>query len=70
MEIRMRNAEIQRQKDEWKRKKKEEEERLAAQNKVFREKIKEGITQKQTQTLNEKKSKSTLIKSEREVTQG
>ena len=63
----MRNAEFQKQKEEWRRKKKEEEEKLATDNKSKKELIKLGIAQKLTQTMQEKKSKVNIIKNEKEV---
>ncbi len=63
----MRNAEVQKQKDEWRRKKKEDEERLAAEHKAVKEQMETGIAQKQSQTFELKKAKHSLVKIEKEV---
>eukprot|EP00831_Metopus_contortus_P030738 TRINITY_DN2515_c0_g2_i4.p1 TRINITY_DN2515_c0_g2~~TRINITY_DN2515_c0_g2_i4.p1 ORF type:complete len:312 (+),score=95.12 TRINITY_DN2515_c0_g2_i4:72-1007(+) len=63
-EIRMRNAKIAMQKEEWRKKKMENEEKQAAENRALREGLKNGIATKQMQTLDEKKNLSHLIKSE------
>ncbi len=67
LEVRMRNAEVQRQKDEWRRKKREDAERLAAEHKVVKEQIKSNIAQKLNQTFQDKKSKYVIVKSQKEV---
>ena len=67
MEVRLRNAEIQKQKEELRRKKKEDEEKLAEENRAMREQIKLGIELKANQTLQQKKNITKIIKTEKEV---
>ena len=67
METRVRNAELQRQKDEWRQKKKEDEEKLAAEHKAYKEQIKINIAAKQSETFLHKQLKGKDVKEEKEV---
>jgi len=66
MQQRIKHAELQRQREEREIKKREEIERRLKKNKEVREKMKEGINTQRLNSINEKRNKSVMIKSQRE----
>jgi hypothetical protein len=66
MHQRMKHAELQRQREEREIKRKEEIERRLRMNKEVREKMKESVQMQRINSINEKRNRSVMIKSQRE----
>lgn len=66
MQQRIRNAEIQKQKEEWQINKQNEEERQRHRNKEAREKLKRTISLQRNNSLRKNLNKSALIKLQRD----